>query len=54
MKQGVVHPEVGIWSLGRPAFAKQVYQSQDFSQTPKDVICMFEEIDVWADNLRQQ
>ena len=54
MKQGVVHPEVGIWSLGRPAFANQVHQSQDFSQTLKDVICMFDEIDFWADNPRQQ
>ena len=56
MKQGVVHPEVGIWSLGRPAFANQVNQSQDFSQTLKDVICMFDEIDFWDDEplLQQQ
>ena len=33
MKQGVVHPEVGIWSLGRPVFSQQVLRSKEVSQT---------------------
>ena len=54
MKQGVVHPEVGIWSLGRPVFSQQVLRSKEVSQTLKDVIARFDEIDFWDDNPRQQ
>ena len=54
MKQGVVHPEVGIWSLGRPVFSQQVLRSKEVSQTLKDMIANFDEIDFWDDNPRQQ
>ena len=54
MKQGVVHPEVGIWSLGRPVFSQQVLRSKEVSQTLKDMIANFDEIDFWEDNPRQQ
>ena len=54
MKQGVVHPEVGIWSLGRPAFSTQVNKAKELSNLLKKVIYVFDEIDCWEDNPRQQ
>ena len=54
MKQGVVHPEVGIWFLGRPAFLTQVNKAKELSNLLKKVIYVFDEIDFWEDNPRQQ
>ena len=56
MKQGMVHPEVGIWFLGRPAFLTQVNKAKELSNLLKKVIYVFDEIDFWDDEplLQQQ
>ena len=45
MKQGVLHPNVGIWSMGRPVFSNAVAKSADLSLRLKEVIYQFDEID---------
>ena len=56
MKQGVVHPTAGIWSLGRPAFSTQANKAKELSSLLKKVIYAFDEIDFWEDEplLQQQ
>ena len=47
MKQGVISPEAGIWSLARPGFSNQVLNFTMISEDLKYVIKCFDEIDVW-------
>ena len=47
MQQGVIHPEAGIWSLGRPVFADAVLASPHLSLRLKEVVAQFDEIDFW-------
>lgn len=46
MKQGVLSPEVGIWSLARPSFSNQVLKSTMISDDLKYIVGYFDEIDV--------
>ncbi|MGR0306678.1 hypothetical protein [Acinetobacter beijerinckii] len=48
IKQGVVSPEVGIWSLSRSSFSSEVLKSTIISDGLKYVIGCFDEIDVWS------
>ncbi|MCH7314343.1 hypothetical protein [Acinetobacter sp. ANC 3882] len=48
IKQGVVSPEAGIWSLSRSSFSSEVLKSTMISDDLKDVIGCFDEIDVWS------
>lgn len=46
MKQGIIFPEAGIWSLARPSFSNEVLKSTMISDDLKYVIGCFDEIDV--------
>lgn len=48
MKQQVIHPEVGIWSLGRVQSLDQIQDTSVISDELKYVIGCFDEIDVWS------
>jgi len=45
MKQGVVSPEAGIWSLARLSFSNEFLKSTIISNDLKDVIACFDEIE---------
>ena len=47
MKQGVIHPEVGIWSLARTSFSNEILKSPIISNDLKYVIECMDEIDIW-------
>ena len=48
MKQGVVHPDIGIWSLGKLQCSQQFENSLFLSEDLKYVIGCLDEIDVWT------
>ncbi|WP_252060286.1 hypothetical protein [Acinetobacter sp. AHP123] len=45
MKQGVLSPEAGIWSLARSSFSNELLKSTIISNDLKYVIACFDEID---------
>ena len=49
MKQGVIEPEVGIWSLGRLQCSQQFENSPVLSDDLKYVIGCMDEIIIWAE-----
>ena len=49
MKQGVVHPEIGVWSLGRLQCSQQFENSPVLSNDLKYVIGCMDEITTWAE-----
>ena len=48
MKQGVVHPDIGIWSLGRLQCSQQFESSLVLSDDIKYVIGCMDEITAWV------
>ncbi|RZG86912.1 hypothetical protein [Acinetobacter venetianus] len=46
MRQGILSPEAGIWSLARSSFSKELLKSIIISDDLKYVIVCFDEIDV--------
>ena len=48
MKQGVVHPDIGIWSLGRLQCSQQFESSLVLSDGIKYVIGCMDEITAWV------
>ncbi len=54
MKQGVIHPEIGIWSLGRPIFLANIKKTSIISKDLNYVIDCFDEIDLWASSENNQ
>ncbi len=49
MKQGVVHPEIGVWSLGRLECSQQFEDAPVLSDDLKYVIGCMDEITTWAE-----